>query len=930
VTTRTSVIKLTLVSLSLVVASRASSASPPKNIIIMTSDGCGYNHVEAASLYQYGRVAAQPYERFGVKLAMSTYGFGGSYEPQKAWSDFKYVTRGKTDSAAAATAMATGVKTYNGAIGVNANKGRVENLIERCEELGKATGVVTSVPWAHATPAGFVAHDTDRDNYEQISAKMIASGVEVDEAFFRPGKSGDSANANKQGLAGLICESEDFDEPGARDIIRKIDFDWTGGPSDWSGYWQGYIEGPFTGKVTFTAKVDNGIRLDINGETVIDGLARGLAREDTFSMVKEKKYHIRVWYTQDGDPSYLHLYWSWTGQSKVLVPESAFSYSPEDMKYIVQRLPGEYWDEQEAPIIYDGSGREKLDLSYQHGRLALVVGTENYQLYRGNREHPEFAGELDYTYHHAPMLAYWKGKFYLEFLSAPVNEHDEATVTSLTTSIDARNWSTPKVIFPSFKPQGDSHEIITHQRMGFYVSPDKERLLVLAFYGRWPSPNEGQGIGRVVREVHEDGSLGPIYFIRYNRHAGWKESNTPYPFYKESPDKSFVKLCETLMENKLYVQQWYEEDRSKDGFYALEGEGFKIKAFNWYTRKDGKIAGLWKDNYASLSNDAGRSWLESKKLPSIITGTAKVWAQQTEDGRYAFVYNPHYEWRFPLVLITGADGRHFGKMACIHGEVPPIRYEGDAKDPGPQYIRGITPGNGEPPGDEMWLVYSMNKEDIWISRVTVPIRDSVNEWVDDNFDDMIPGGPVDNWNIYQPKWAPIDIVEYPSVVDKSLRISDKERYDYARAVRVFPKSGKAIISFEIQAKQSDTGRMEIDVLSRDGRRPVSIALNETGKIVAVDGGKSKTVSSYQAGRWISFNVNVDAEKNKYSLAVDGRKLLKNAAFAEQASTVERISFRTGKYRRLGLGSDREGDLPKAGEPVPQAIYHINDVKINPL
>ena len=152
---------------------------PPKNIIIMICDGCGYNHVDAASLYQFGKTGAQPYERFPVRLAMSTYPAGGSYEPKKAWSDFEYATDGKTDSAAAATAMAAGVKSYNGAIGVDPDRQPVESLIERCEKLGKATGVITSVQWSHATPAGFVAHNRKRGNYEEISAEMIASGVEV-------------------------------------------------------------------------------------------------------------------------------------------------------------------------------------------------------------------------------------------------------------------------------------------------------------------------------------------------------------------------------------------------------------------------------------------------------------------------------------------------------------------------------------------------------------------------------------------------------------------------------------------------------------------------------------------------------------------------------------------------------------------------------
>ena len=153
---------------------------PPKNIIIMIADGCGYNHLEAAGCYQYAGTDPEPCRKFPVRCAMSTYSLRGSYDPQQAWADFKYVTRGYTDSAAAATAMATGVKTFNGYIGIDRDGKTLKNLIERCEELGKATGVITSVPWTHATPAAFVAHSKSRNNYGEISHEMVfASALEV-------------------------------------------------------------------------------------------------------------------------------------------------------------------------------------------------------------------------------------------------------------------------------------------------------------------------------------------------------------------------------------------------------------------------------------------------------------------------------------------------------------------------------------------------------------------------------------------------------------------------------------------------------------------------------------------------------------------------------------------------------------------------------
>ncbi len=151
------------------------------NIIVMICDGCGYNHFHAAEIYASGGTGVQPYEQFAVHYAVSTYSADGhGYDPAQAWTDFDYVSYGYTDSAAAATALATGYKTNNGAIGVGADYNVLKNILELAEERGKATGVVTSVPFSHATPAGFVAHNTDRSNYAEIAQQMLVeSAVDV-------------------------------------------------------------------------------------------------------------------------------------------------------------------------------------------------------------------------------------------------------------------------------------------------------------------------------------------------------------------------------------------------------------------------------------------------------------------------------------------------------------------------------------------------------------------------------------------------------------------------------------------------------------------------------------------------------------------------------------------------------------------------------
>jgi alkaline phosphatase len=184
---------LTLVSGLGAVPNVDAKAPTPKNIIVMISDGMGFNHTLSTSYYGYGRAGGQVYNRFPFKMAASTYAgsdlafappsdpcVGWGYDPDAYWSDFGYARICYTDSASAATAIATGVKTYNAAIGVDINQEPVPNVVEAAEAKGKSTGVVTSVPISHATPGGFVGHNISRNDYVGIANEMIhQSAVEV-------------------------------------------------------------------------------------------------------------------------------------------------------------------------------------------------------------------------------------------------------------------------------------------------------------------------------------------------------------------------------------------------------------------------------------------------------------------------------------------------------------------------------------------------------------------------------------------------------------------------------------------------------------------------------------------------------------------------------------------------------------------------------
>ena len=109
------------------------------------------------------------------------------------------------------------------------------------------------------------------------------------------------------------------------------------------------------------------------------------------------------------------------------------------------------------------------------------------------------------------------------------------------------------------------------QRVGFYVSKSG-RLITMGNYGvaldKKDDPNDGNGIGRVVREIKKDGSFGPIYFIYYNH--GFNEKNTDYPYFKKSKDREFVKACQEILDNPLYMMQWVEEADREDPIIPLK------------------------------------------------------------------------------------------------------------------------------------------------------------------------------------------------------------------------------------------------------------------------------------------------------------------------------------------------------------------------
>ncbi len=575
------------------------------------------------------------------------------------------------------------------------------------------------------------------------------------------------------------------------------------------------------------------------------------------------------------------------------------------------------------PVKYTGLIEPSKDLT--DGRLPHAAGVHNYQVYRANRLEPVSGLPVGRTYNHQPYLAYWNGKFYLQFLGGEYQEHTPPVCVFLTTSEEGMNWESPEVLFPDYElPEikGEDYIIpagtqaVMHQRMGFYVTTSG-KLLASGFYGYCAtprnSPNAGNGLGRVIREIKEDGSFGPVYFIRYNRHAGWNETNTNFPFYKESRDKKFVKACEELLENKLVTLQWWEEDRGKDGFYTIDpadasgatyfdanvvtskGAG---KALSTYHRPDGVVVGLWKNQFAALSDDEGKSWTSIGRNPTLLTTGAKTWGQRTEDGRYVIVHNQSATMRnrFPMTALVGDDGHEFYDILCLNGQVATKRYYGIHKNTGTQYFRGISEGNGDPPGKHAWFVYSMNKEDIWITRASTPISGKVENHVNQDFEGLENVSELEMWNLYMPRWAPLELVGDASG-GKALQLRDEEPYDYAVAERIVPATEKIIIEFSFNLEEANRGFFaEFEAQDQRGNRPLKLRFDDAWLSFDVVWGEITNPVPIVTGRWYDVRLDIDCETNQYDIYLDGIKVKEAIPFYEEVDAIERFLFRTTYYK----------------------------------
>ena len=130
----------------------------PQNIILLIGDGMGLTQVSTTYYYQDKPSNFSRFKHIGLHETMPT-------------------SHKVTDSAAGATAFSAGVKTYNGAIGVDQDTMPVPTILELVAAQGWSTGLIATSSIQHATPASFYAHAALRSSYEEIARQLVYAPV---------------------------------------------------------------------------------------------------------------------------------------------------------------------------------------------------------------------------------------------------------------------------------------------------------------------------------------------------------------------------------------------------------------------------------------------------------------------------------------------------------------------------------------------------------------------------------------------------------------------------------------------------------------------------------------------------------------------------------------------------------------------------------
>ena len=356
------------------------------------------------------------------------------------------------------------------------------------------------------------------------------------------------------------------------------------------------------------------------------------------------------------------------------------------------------------------------DLSKPAAGYRVLEGVEHFPIFH--------ATEAIGTYSHHAQLAHRDGTFFAAWSNHKEREDGPGQRVFASLSTDGRLWDEPFELFPSQGPTEPGNKEAVRVLTALAWVPVGEQMYAVA---------EVNNHGRVARSVSADGQLGPVFWLIAKPPA----TVDGFASYPASTDPRFSGVAATIVDHlaePMNLPSWdfYNDAarRKMIGFHKKAADGHRMCEPTTYRRPDGVYVRLYRDLesthriYASLSRDNGRSWAEPEPT-DIPDSPSRSFSGNLPDGRCYLIGNqvakpfdqkqPQHHTRDPLVISVSRDGIVFDLAAAIRTGAPKIRVRGHGKGKGYQYPAATIVG------DDLWVLYSIGKEDVAISRVPLDL-----------------------------------------------------------------------------------------------------------------------------------------------------------------------------------------------------------------
>jgi hypothetical protein len=363
-----------------------------------------------------------------------------------------------------------------------------------------------------------------------------------------------------------------------------------------------------------------------------------------------------------------------------------------------------------------------------------IDGVQNVELMRVT---PETG-----MYSHHPHILHDGERFFAAWSNHRVDEDGPGQRVLFSTSADGRQWTEPAECFPPLGPAepagGQASLVLTsnglHDAGGTVYAVVGINGIGPRRFGSRPC------YGNVARSVAPDGALGPMFMLADEPPPsleGFEHDIAPPgdPRFAEAaaelialryrpdncPSWSFRPAGPGHEDYTVATGSW-----KSFGHSMLAADGHRMCEPTSYRRPDGVVVRLFRDLnrsrrvYASLFDEAQETWSVPQRT-NIPDSPSRAVAGRLPNGGVYLVGNQTWAalegrgGRDPLVLSTSRDGVTFDRAWIIRAGAPKMRHRGRHKGPGFQYPHATVVG------DDLWVIYSINKEDVAVTRIPLAL-----------------------------------------------------------------------------------------------------------------------------------------------------------------------------------------------------------------